>query len=57
MNKVDVEKLNDKELLRLQDEISSKLVDILNKTDKEINDILNIYGLKAQILFELKKDE
>lgn len=57
MNKVDVEKLNDKELLRLQDEISSRLVDILNKTDKEINDILSTYGLKAQILFELKKDE
>lgn len=57
MNRIDVEKLNDKELLRLQDEISSKLVDILNRTDKEINDILNTYGLKAQILFELKKDE
>lgn len=57
MNRIDVEKLNDKELLRLQDDISSKLVDILNKTDKEINDILNTYGLKAQILFELKKDE
>jgi hypothetical protein len=57
MNRVDVEKLNDKELLRLQDDISSKLVNILNKTDKEINDILNVYGLKAQILFELKKDE
>lgn len=57
MNKIDVEKLNDKELLRLQDDMSSKLVDILNKTDKEINDILSVYGLKAQILFELKKDE
>jgi hypothetical protein len=57
MNRVDVEKLNDKELLRLQDEISSQLVSILNKTDKDINEILSKYGLKAQILFELKKDE
>lgn len=57
MNKIDVEKLSDKELLKVQDEISSKLVDILNKTDKDINEILSIYGLKAQILFELKKDE
>ena len=57
MDKVNIEKLNDKDLLRLQDEISSQLVGILNKTDKEINDILSKYGLKAQILFELKKDE
>ena len=57
MERVNVEKLNDKELLMLQDEISSQLVSILNKTDKDINDILSKYGLKAQILFELKKDE
>lgn len=57
MNRIDVEKLSDKELLRVQDEISSKLVDILNRTDKEINEVLSVYGLKAQILFELKKDE
>lgn len=57
MNKIDVEALSDKDLLRLQDDVSSCLVDILNKTDKEINEILGKYGLKAQILFELKKDE
>lgn len=57
MNKIDVEALNDKDLVMLQDDISSSLVDILNKTDKEINSILSKYGLKAQILFELKKDE
>lgn len=57
MDRVDIEKLSDKKLLELQDAISSQLVDILNKTDKEINDILSKYGLKAQILFELKKDE
>ena len=57
MNKIDVETLSDKDLVRLQDDISSNLVNILNKTDKEINEILNKYGLKAQILFELKKHE
>lgn len=57
MDRINIEKLSDKKLLELQDSISSQLVDILNKTDKEINEILSKYGLKAQILFELKKDE
>ena len=57
MERVDVESLSNKQLLELQDTISSQLVEILNKTDKDINDILSKYGLKAQVLFELKKDE
>lgn len=57
MERVDVESLSNKQLLELQDAISSQLVEILNKTDKDINDILSKYGLKAQVLFELKKDE
>ena len=57
MERVDVENLSNKQLLELQDAISSQLVEILNKTDKDINDILSKYGLKAQVLFELKKDE
>jgi hypothetical protein len=56
MERVDIEKLSDKKLLELQEAISSQLVEILNKTDKDINQILSKYGLKAQILFELKKD-
>jgi hypothetical protein len=55
---VDIEKLDEKELLKVQELISKKISVILNKADKDANKILAKYGLKAQLIFELsKKDE
>jgi hypothetical protein len=55
MNRTDLENLSDKELLKIQKEISEALIRILNKTEKESNEILEKYGLKCQIVFELKE--
>lgn len=57
MNKVDVHKLNEEELLKVQELITAKLSAILNKADKDANKLLSKYGLKAQIVFELTKQE
>jgi hypothetical protein len=55
---IDIEKLDEKELLKVQELISKKISVILNKADKDANKILAKYGLKAQLIFELsKKDE
>jgi len=57
MNKLDIEKLSQEELDKLQETISAKLSAILNKADKDANRLLGKYGLKAQMIFELSKRE
>lgn len=57
MNKIDVDKLNEEQLLKVQELISAKLSTILNKADKDANKFLSKYGLKVQIVFELTKQE
>jgi hypothetical protein len=55
-NKIDIEKLSEKELQKVQELISKKLSVILNKADKDANKLLAKYGLKAQLVFELSKE-
>ena len=57
MNKIDVEKLNEEELQKLQELISVKISAILNKADEDANKLLSRYGLKAQLILELSKRE
>lgn len=57
MNKIDIEKLTDKQLLKVQETISKRLSAILNKADRDANKVLEKYGLKAQIVFELSKED
>jgi len=57
MDKVDIEKLTDKQLLKVQESISKKLSAILNKADRDANKVLAKYGLKAQMVFELSKED
>ena len=57
IRKVDVEKLSDEELLKLQAAISDKIVNIINKANKDANKILNIYGMEVQLVMELKKKD
>ena len=54
MSTFNIEGLSEDELLKVQKEISEALIQILNRTEKESNSILEKYGLKCQILFELK---
>jgi hypothetical protein len=55
--KVDVENLSEHELQKLQEVISKKLSIILNKADRDANKVLSKYGLKAQVVFEMSKEE
>jgi hypothetical protein len=55
--KVNVEKLTEEELQKVQELISSRVSNILNKADKDINKLLSRYGLKAQIFFEMSRKE
>ena len=57
VRKVDVDKLSNEELEKIQAAISGKIVDIINKANLDANRILNIYGMEVQLVMELKKKD
>ena len=57
MNKIDVEKLSNEELLNVQSIISEKLAAILNDASNQANIFLEKYNMEAQLIFELKKKD
>lgn len=55
MKKLDIEKLNEEQLAQLQKTISDKMIDIINKANKDANEFLSTYDMEAQLVIELKK--
>jgi uncharacterized hydantoinase/oxoprolinase family protein len=47
IRKVDVEKLNEEQIARVEKKISEEVSSIINRADSEINNLLNIYGMEA----------
>lgn len=57
VRKVDVEKLSDDELAKLQQVISDKVIKIINKANEDANKILSVYGMETQMVMEIKEKE
>ena len=57
VRKVDIEKLSNEELEKIQAAISGKIVNIINKANEEANRVLNVYGMEVQLVMELKKKD
>lgn len=57
VRKVDVNKLSDQELEKLQAAISEKIVKIINKANEEANRVLAVYGMETQMVMEIKEKE
>lgn len=57
VRKVDVEKLSEEELAKLQQAISEKIIKIINKANEDANKILSIYGMETQMIMEIKEKE
>ena len=57
IRKVDVNKLSEEELAKLQDAISQKIIKIINKANEDANKILSIYGMETQMVMEIKQKE
>lgn len=57
VRKVDVDKLSDVELEKLQKAISDKVIKIINKANEDANKILSVYGMETQMIMEIKEKE
>ena len=57
MKKLDIEKLNEDQLAQLQKTISDRMIDIINKANKDANEVLSAYDIEAQLVIELKKKQ
>lgn len=57
VRKVDVSKLSEEELQKLQAAISDKIIKIINKANEEANRILAVYGMETQMIMEIKEKE
>jgi hypothetical protein len=57
VRKVDVEKLSEEELTKLQEAISQKIIKIINKANEDANKILSVYGMETQMVMEIKEKE
>jgi hypothetical protein len=57
VRKVDVDKLNEEDLAKLQQAISEKIIKIINKANEDANKILSIYGMETQMIMEIKEKE
>jgi hypothetical protein len=57
VRKVDVSKLSDEQLEKLQKAISDKIIHIINKANEDANKILSIYGMETQMVMEIKEKE
>jgi hypothetical protein len=57
MKKLDIEKLNEEQLAQLQKTISDRMIDIINKANKDANEFLSAYDIEAQLVIELKKKQ
>ena len=60
--KIEVENLSTKEVEHLSEQLGEKVKTICEKAAKEANELLNIYGLKAQLQISIdeinsKKEE
>lgn len=57
VRKVDVEKMSEEELAKLQEAISQKIIKIINKANEDANKILSIYGMQTQMIMEIKEKD
>lgn len=57
VRKVDVSKLSEEELTKLQAAISDKIIKIINKANEDANKILSVYGMETQMVMEIKEKE
>ena len=57
VRKVDVSKLNDEDLAKLEKAISDKIIKIINKANEDANKILSVYGMETQMIMEIKEKE
>jgi hypothetical protein len=55
VRKVDVSKLSEEELAKLQAAISEKIIKIINKANEDANKILSVYGMETQMVMEIKE--
>lgn len=53
--KVDVTKLSEKQFAQVQEGLSKKVKEILNRTNEDLNKYLNVYGLEALLGVQLVK--
>lgn len=57
VRKVDVNKLSEEELKKLESAISDKIIKIINKANEEANKILSVYGMETQMIMEIKEKD
>jgi len=57
VEKIDVEKLSEKELEKAQLKISNKLNKIIKKANEDANKFLDIYGMETEIVLEIRKKQ
>jgi hypothetical protein len=57
VRKVDVNKLSEEELAKLEKAISEKIIKIINKANEDANKILSVYGMETQMIMEIKEKE
>ena len=57
VRKVDVNKLSEEELAKLQQAISDKVIKIINKANEDANKILSVYGMETQMIMEIKEKQ
>ena len=55
--KVNLESMSKEQLENLEIQMAKKLEDILSKAANEANGLLNIYGIKIKIAYELQQTQ
>jgi hypothetical protein len=55
--KVNLESMGREQLENLEKQMAKKLEDILSKAANEANGLLNIYGIKIKIAYELQQTQ
>lgn len=55
MKKVDLNKMSENELVELEVKLGNKTSEILNQASKDINKVLNIYGLQAKVSYVIEE--
>lgn len=54
--KRNLEVLSQEQLTQLEEKLSQKLTEILKNAHEEANKLLNLYGMKVKIAYELDKE-
>lgn len=57
VEKIDVEKLSEKELEKAQLKISNKLNKIIKKANDDANKFLDTYSMETEIVLEIRKKQ